>query len=156
MEIWCSRDSLNTSWIICRFDESESLKTSGTEGITASLHGLHEVWSPRWFGGQLNLDGQNGLQIPRKLGVRSWIGNHDEIKTGERFVVVGIETMDRERRWGFKESDWRNGRIKEIRATWNCGGCRAEIKFDFLGVRVTVFPFGIEFLYKPRKSRFLD
>jgi hypothetical protein len=65
----------------------------------ALLHGLHEIWNPWWLGGQLNLGGQNGIQAARNLGVRYWIGTHDEVKRGGGFVAKVLKR----RIWGAEE-----------------------------------------------------
>ena len=64
----------------------ETLTSSGIVGVTALLHGLHEVWNPWWLGGKLNLGAHNGLQVVRNTAAKYWIGTHDEVKKGGGFV----------------------------------------------------------------------
>jgi hypothetical protein len=85
----------------------EQFTSSGIDGVTALLHGLHELWNPWWLGGKLNLGGQNGLQVVRQTGAKYWIGTHDEVKKGGGFVAWVLKR----RIWGVDEVMKREGMV---------------------------------------------
>lgn len=51
--------------------------------ILALLHGLQDISLQSWVKkAQLNMGAHNGLKVVRLLGVKYWVGTHDEVKKG--------------------------------------------------------------------------
>ncbi|KAG4429135.1 hypothetical protein IFR05_015378 [Cadophora sp. M221] len=67
----------------------------------ALLHGLQDIS----LGAQLNMGAHNGLKVQRLLGVKYWVGTHDEVKKGggivswflDRKKISLKEAIDREK-----------------------------------------------------------
>ncbi|KAE9368180.1 hypothetical protein N431DRAFT_428062 [Stipitochalara longipes BDJ] len=67
--------------------------------ILALLHGLQDIsLEGFWKKAQLNMGAHNGLKVVRMLGVKYWVGTHDEVKKGGgvvgwflRRVGIGVE-----------------------------------------------------------------
>ncbi|PMD37866.1 hypothetical protein L207DRAFT_513852 [Hyaloscypha variabilis F] len=67
--------------------------------VLALLHGLQDIsLEGFWKKAQLNMGAHNGLKVVRMLGVKYWVGTHDEVKKGGgvvgwflRRVGIGVE-----------------------------------------------------------------
>lgn len=56
------------------------------------VHGLHEVSTPWFLGGRVNLGAHNARRLLSALpGARYWVATHDEDKRGEGYVRTVLE-----------------------------------------------------------------
>jgi hypothetical protein len=64
-------------------DLAPIITSSPTINILALLHGLQDISLQSWLKtAQLNMGAHNGLKVVRMLGVKYWVGTHDEVKKG--------------------------------------------------------------------------
>ncbi len=83
--------------------------SSPTIKVLALLHGLQDISLQSWLKtAQLNMGAHNGLKVVRMLGVKYWVGTHDEVKKGGGIVGwflnrVGVSLEEALKREGVGE-----------------------------------------------------
>lgn len=108
--------------------QNHLVRLPGALPLTCLLHGFDFATNPWWFGGNIMMGVDGGIQIAKALMARNWISAHDEAKD-DRGVGVKLLKCDRNDVNAVKR------RIAEIDGTWQCEVMSMDVGAE---VRLTI------------------
>lgn len=93
--------------------KSHLVKLPGALPLTCLLHSFDYASNPWWFGGNIMMGVDSGMEIARALMARCWISAHDEVKD-DQGVAVKLLKCDRH------NADSVKAKLAQLDDSWRC------------------------------------